>query len=44
VAVYSAPYWQLLKDRGGLSGGDAQTAVRWTMQSLLAALRSRKGR
>src|ERR1019366_4887727 len=36
VAVYSAPFWQLLRDRGGLSGPEAQAAVTWAMEALLA--------
>ena len=39
VAVYSAPFWQLLRDRGRLSGPDAQAAVTWTLKALLAHLR-----
>jgi len=42
VAVYSASFWQLLRDRGGLSGPDAQAAVTWTMKALLSHLRRGK--
>ncbi|HSM77809.1 MAG TPA: TetR/AcrR family transcriptional regulator [Bryobacteraceae bacterium] len=40
VALYSAPFWNLLRERGGLSGPEAQEAAVWTMETLLAALRS----
>ena len=38
VAVFSSPFWEVLRDRGGLDGPAAQRAVQWTMRSLLAAL------
>jgi len=44
VAIYSAPFWQLLRDRGGLSGPEAQAAVTWAMEALLANTRKKKGR
>ena len=44
VAVYSAPFWQLLRDRGGLSGPEAQAAVTWAMEGLLANTCKKKGR
>lgn len=37
VAVYSAPFWNLLRERGKLSGPDAQEAVVWALTSLLRA-------
>jgi len=40
VAVYSAPFWQLLRDRGNLSGPEAQEAVVWTLTALLNAVRT----
>ncbi|MDE3199853.1 MAG: TetR/AcrR family transcriptional regulator [Acidobacteriota bacterium] len=45
LALYSAPFWNLLRDRGGLSGPDAQEAAVWAMETLLEALhkQSRKG-
>ena len=39
LAVYSAPFWQLLRDRGGLSGPEAQEAVAWALGVLLNELR-----
>ena len=48
LAVYSAPFWELLRNRGGLSGQDAIEAAEWTMSTLLKGLkermRSSKGR
>jgi AcrR family transcriptional regulator len=38
VAIYSAPFWQLLRDRGGLTGPEAQEAAAWLMEVLLDAL------
>ena len=43
VAVHSASFWQLLRDRGGLNGPQAQAAVKWTMESLLSSLHPKKG-
>lgn len=37
VSIYSAPFWQLLHDRGLLSGTDAEEAVVWALQALLKA-------
>jgi AcrR family transcriptional regulator len=42
VAVHSASFWQLLRDRGGLNGKQAQAAVRWTMEALLSTLHMKK--
>jgi hypothetical protein len=42
VAIYSAPFWQLLKDRGGLTGPKAQEAAAWLSEVLLDALRRTK--
>jgi AcrR family transcriptional regulator len=42
VAIYSAPFWQLLKDRGGLKGGEAQDAAVWLTEVLLDAVRRSK--
>jgi AcrR family transcriptional regulator len=38
LALYSAPAWQLMRERGGLSGAEAAHAVEWAMSSLLDAL------
>ena len=38
AALYSAPFWHLLRDRGGLSGAEAQNAVAWMMTVLLEAI------
>ena len=40
VAVYSAPFWNLLRERGRLSGPDAQEAVVWALSTLLRAAKS----
>lgn len=41
TAVYSAPFWQLLRERGGLAGREAQEATAWLMETVLDALRSK---
>lgn len=41
VSVYSASFWQLLRDRGLLSGPEAEEAVAWTLKTLLEAIKSR---
>lgn len=37
VAIYSAQFWNLLRERCKLSGPDAQEAVVWALSSLLRA-------
>ena len=37
LAIYSAPYWQMLRDRGGLSQRDAERAGALAMQALVEA-------
>lgn len=46
LAMYSAPFWQLLRERGALSGPDAIAATQWAMGVLLDHVRntSRKQR
>jgi AcrR family transcriptional regulator len=41
VAVYSAPFWNLLRERGRLSGPEAQEAVAWVLSSLLRAAKEK---
>jgi AcrR family transcriptional regulator len=36
--IHSGPFWQMLHDRGGLSGAEAISAASWAAQALLAAL------
>lgn len=38
VAIFSSPFWEVLRDRGGLDGPAAQRAVQWAMRSLVNAL------
>lgn len=38
-SIYSGNFWQTLRDRGGLSGPDAQEAAAWAVEALLAAAR-----
>jgi AcrR family transcriptional regulator len=38
-AIYSAPFWEMLKTRGALSGKDAIEATTWAMSTLLHGLR-----
>ena len=40
LTVYSGNFWQTLRDRGGLSGPDAQEAAAWAVEALLAAART----
>lgn len=35
LAIYSAPFWQMLRDRGQLSGREAEAAAAEAMQALL---------
>lgn len=44
LAVYSAPFWELLRNRGGLAGKDAIEAAEWTMATLLEGLRQKPGK
>ncbi|HUX43580.1 MAG TPA: TetR family transcriptional regulator [Terracidiphilus sp.] len=37
--LHSAPFWQMLHDRGGLSDAEAISAASWAAQALLATLR-----
>ena len=39
LAIYSAPFWELLRKRGGLSGADAIAAAEWATSTLIQALR-----
>ena len=38
--IHSGPFWQMLRDRGRLSGPDAIAAASWAAEALLGALRS----
>ena len=40
LAIYSAPFWRLLRDRGELSGAEASEAGAWAMEVVLKAARS----
>lgn len=37
VSIYSAPFWQLLRDRGLLSGAEAEEAMAWALDTLTRA-------
>lgn len=41
LAIYSAPFWQMLRDRGQLTGADAREAGAAAMDALLTAARAR---
>ncbi len=43
VALFSSPYWQVLRDRAALTGPEAQRAVRWAMRALLENLTRQPG-
>jgi AcrR family transcriptional regulator len=38
-AIHSGPFWQMLRDRGGLSGEEAIAAASWAARALLDTLR-----
>jgi AcrR family transcriptional regulator len=40
--IHSAPFWQMLHDRGGLSSSEAISAASWAAESLLATLRRKQ--
>ena len=40
-SIYSAPFWQMLRTRGQLSGDEAADAAAWAMKAVLAAARAR---
>lgn len=37
VAIYSAPFWQMLRDRGQLSASDAREAASWAIEAIIAS-------
>lgn len=37
LAIYSAPFWQMLKDRGELSSDEAAAAAAWALNAVLEA-------
>jgi AcrR family transcriptional regulator len=39
VAIYSAPFWQMLRDRGQLSAQDAENAAASAMEAIISAAR-----
>lgn len=41
LAIYSAPYWQMLRDRGGLTQREAERAAAAAMQAVLDAADAR---
>ena len=41
VGIYSAPFWQMLRDRGRLSGEDAAAAAAAALEAVIAAARAR---
>jgi AcrR family transcriptional regulator len=42
LGIHSGPFWQMLHERGGLSGPEAIAAASWAAQALLDALRREK--
>jgi AcrR family transcriptional regulator len=42
VAIYSAQFWDLLRERSRLAGPDAQEAIIWALESLLRAAKEKK--
>lgn len=43
LGIWSAPFWQLLRDRGELSATEAQDAGVWAMEVILNAARTEAG-
>lgn len=41
LAVYSAAFWQLLRERGGLDGPDAIAAATWAMEAFIDRLKKK---
>jgi AcrR family transcriptional regulator len=41
VAIYSAPFWQMLRDRGQLSAPEAREAAATALEAILSAARGR---
>jgi AcrR family transcriptional regulator len=41
LAIYSAPFWQLLRDRGELTGDEPGEAAAWALTAVLKAAKSR---
>jgi AcrR family transcriptional regulator len=41
VAIYSAPFWQMLRDRGKLSAEEAQQAAATAFEAVISAARAR---
>jgi AcrR family transcriptional regulator len=41
LAIYSAPFWLLLRDRGELSGAEPGEAAAWALSVLLASAKTR---
>lgn len=39
LAIYSVPFWELGRKRGGLSGADAIAAAEWATSALMQSLR-----
>jgi AcrR family transcriptional regulator len=40
LAIYSAPFWQLLRDRGELSGQEPGEAAAWALSAVLQAAKA----
>jgi AcrR family transcriptional regulator len=40
-SIYSAPFWQMLRTRGQLSGSEAADAATWAMEAVLTSARAR---
>src|SRR5438270_1371685 len=43
VAIYSAPFWQMLRDRGKLSAEDAREAAATAFEAVISAAKARSG-
>src|SRR3712207_2215697 len=41
LAIYSAPFWQLLRDRGELTGDEPGEAAAWALTAVLQAAKAR---
>lgn len=43
-SIFSAPFWQMLRTRGRLSGEEAAEAAAWAMETILEAAKTLAGR
>jgi len=42
MAIYSAPFWQMLRDRGRLSAMEAREAAAMAIEAVISAAKNRR--